>query len=69
MKLWQQMALEYSSIGLSASEITERIYAELGLDVPYNTVRSFIWRHKKKEQPKIEEKKTSSYSEPGTRTP
>lgn len=57
MKIWQQMALDYSSIGLGAGEITDRIYAELGLEVPYNTVKGFIWRHNKKEQPKIEEKK------------
>lgn len=61
MKLWQQMALDYSSIGLGASEITERIYAELGLDVPYNTVKHFIWRHnkKKKEQTQIEPKRVA----------
>ena len=58
MKLWQQMALDYSSIGLGASEITDRIYAELGLDVSYNTVKNFIWRQKKKQQqPKAEEVK------------
>jgi UDP-2,3-diacylglucosamine pyrophosphatase LpxH len=57
MKLWQQMALDYSSIGLGPSEITERIYSELGLDVPYSTVKQFIWRHKKREQSKNEEVK------------
>ena len=54
MKLWHELALEYSSMGLGASEITERIYSELGLDIPYNTVKKFVWRNKKKNN-KIEE--------------
>lgn len=58
MELWKEMALDYSSIGFSPAEITGRIETELGLHIPYNTVKSFIWRHNKKnETPKVEEKK------------
>lgn len=48
MNLWKDMALEYSALGLGASEITERIYSELGLEIPYNTVKDYIWRKKKR---------------------
>jgi UDP-2,3-diacylglucosamine pyrophosphatase LpxH len=48
MDIWHEMALEYSALGLGPAEITERIFSELGLDIPYNTVKNFIWRHKKK---------------------
>ena len=48
MKLWKDMALEYSALGLGPSEITERIYSELGLEIPYNTVKDYIWRMKKR---------------------
>lgn len=70
MKLWQEMALEYASLGLSAGEITDRIYSELGLEVPYNTVRSYIYRHKN-QRPKVIEtndpgdKRRVSYKENG----
>ena len=47
MEIWHEMALEYSALGLGASEITERIKTELGLNVSYNTVKSYIVRHKK----------------------
>ena len=64
MKLWQQMALDYSLLGLGAGEITERIYSELGLDIPYNTVKNFIGRHKKKNQPKEEKRVVIQNQEP-----
>lgn len=57
MKLWQQMALDYSSIGFGAGEIKQRIEAELGLDIPYNTVKNYIYRHRG-DLTKPEEKRT-----------
>lgn len=59
MNVWQEMALEYSSTGFNAKEITDRIKNELGLDVPYNTVRHYIWRNKKKSkaEPQVNEKR------------
>lgn len=57
MKPWQEMALDYSTIGFGAGEITARIETELGINVPYNTVKNFLWRQKKKEEAKVEEKK------------
>lgn len=67
MKLWQEMALDYSSVGLGAGEIMERIKTELGLDIPYSTVKNFIWRHKKKDekkQPKEEKRVVIQNQEP-----
>ena len=59
MENWHGMALEYSAIGLSAIEITERIYTELGLDIPYNTVKNYIYRNKKKAKTHTEEKRVA----------
>lgn len=57
MKLWQEMALDYASIGFGAGEITSRIETELGISVPYNTVKSFIWRQRQKPKPQTKEAK------------
>ena len=57
MKLWQEMALDYSALGFGACEITCRIETELGEQIPYNTVKGFIWRHKNDTTPKPEEEK------------
>lgn len=50
MKDWQKMALEYSSTGFGPSDITSIIEDKLGVHVPYNTVKQYIWQHKKKQQ-------------------
>jgi UDP-2,3-diacylglucosamine pyrophosphatase LpxH len=58
MKLWKQMALDYSLLGFGPAEITSRIETELGQHIPYNTVKSYIYRQNKKNgELKAEEKK------------
>lgn len=47
MNDWHELALEYASKNLSAREITDKIEEELGVSVKFNTVRSYIYRHKK----------------------
>jgi UDP-2,3-diacylglucosamine pyrophosphatase LpxH len=48
MASWHQLALEYSAAGLTARQVADKIEAEFGLTNMYNTVRSHIYRSKKK---------------------
>ena len=47
MNDWHELALEYASQKLSTREITEKIEEELGISVKFETVKSYIYRHKK----------------------
>ena len=54
MKTWQELALEYASIGLKPFEVVQKIEAELGLFNMYDKVYAYIKRHKDK-KPKHKE--------------
>lgn len=48
MASWHQLALECSAAGLNARQVADKIEAEFGLTNMYSTVRSYIYRYKKK---------------------
>lgn len=47
MNDWHEMALDLASKGLSVREVRDKIEQELSVSVSYNTVKSYIYRHKK----------------------
>lgn len=46
MNNWHEKASKYASQNLSAREVTNKINEELKLSLSFNTVRSYIYRHK-----------------------
>ncbi len=53
MNEWHERALEYASENLSYRDITNKIEEEFGLTNMYNTVRCYIYRHKRKNKNQI----------------
>lgn len=50
MKTWKEKAMEYAKQGMSKADIARKIESEFGLSNMYNTVRSHIYRQRKKAQ-------------------
>lgn len=46
MNDWHELALELASKKSTAREVQDKIKEKLGLSVSYNTIRSYIYRHK-----------------------
>lgn len=53
MASWHKLALEYSAAGLNARQVADKIEAEFGLTNMYSTVRSYIYRYKKRNANRI----------------
>jgi hypothetical protein len=50
MAAWHNLADRYSSEGLKAKAVMEKIQAELGIHIPYDTVKKHIYLQKKKKK-------------------
>lgn len=57
MDKWHELAIKYTKEGKQLPEITNLIEEKLGERIKYSTVRSYIWRWKKKNGRKSEEKR------------
>lgn len=53
MNDWHELALELASKNLSTREVQEKIEEELGVSVKFETVKSYIYRHKKEISKKV----------------
>lgn len=51
MKTWQELALEYTALGMRPCEVTNKIEKELGVSKMYSKVYHHIKRHYKKSVP------------------
>ena len=57
MNTWHERALEYYAQGLSKKEVATKIESEFGLTDMYNTVRCYIYKHRRKQKVNPEETK------------
>lgn len=57
MVIWHETALQLYKDGLSIKDITEKVGSKFDSAIKYETVRSLIRRYRKKQAPKVEEKK------------
>lgn len=58
MNSWHEFALECSAAGLNSRQVSDKVEVEFGLTNMYNTVRSYIYREKKKQKAKLNVNRT-----------